>query len=93
MIAFAAIIIIISCIFITGVLYLLWLFQIVKPKRIDRGKNLEKRFLKSSNALKSVNQEIIEHGLNFELIEVRREFKKLKNQLLIIDSAINQKDT
>lgn len=91
MIALAAIIIIISCIFIATVLYLLWLFQIVRPKTIVRSHNLQKRFIKSTNALKSVNQEISEHGLDFDLTGVRIQFTELKKQFHVIDKAINLK--
>jgi len=68
LIAIAATLIIIpSCVVIASVLYLLYALRIVNGKTIDRGRNLEKRLTSCSLAITSIQQEISERGLDFDV--------------------------
>lgn len=88
-VALAAIIIIPSCVMIAFVLYLLSALRIVRRKTIERDKNLEKRLSSCSRLLKSTQQEIDEHGLDFNLDEARQELKNLLLRANEIHELIN----
>jgi hypothetical protein len=77
----ATVIIIPSCVVIAFVLYLLSALRIVKRKRIDRGKNLQKRIDSCNLLMTSLLQEIDYHGLDFPLDAIKVKYKDLNGKV------------
>lgn len=86
----ATIIIIPSCIVIALVLYLLSALRLVKPKTIERDKNLIKRFETCCLILEGAQQEIEHHGLDFNLQEVKQQFNTLMKKAKAIEQTLDE---
>ena len=86
----AGLIIIPSCIVIVTLLYVLYLFRIVRPRIIDRELNLHRRFTTASDGLLSANTEIDEYGLDFDLTRIKEDVSVLRNQVKEIDNELIQ---
>ncbi len=90
MIAIAATVVIIpSCVLIALLFYLLSALRIVKRRTIERDKNLEKRLKSAAILLQTAYQEIQEHGLDFELEDVRLRCKELVAITDAIEDHVN----
>ncbi|WP_299215084.1 hypothetical protein [uncultured Aquimarina sp.] len=85
----ATLIIIPSCVLIALVLYLLSALRIVKRKKIERDKNLEKRVDSCNFLLNSMLHEIDHHGLDFPLDNAREKYIKLAEKIEILDGHLN----
>lgn len=88
-IAFLVVIIIVpSCVVIATILYILYLFGIVSPKKIDRNKNIQKRLIYAEAKLNGTLHELNEHkvDVNEELLErlsdVRDTFEEVEQKLI-----------
>lgn len=88
----AAIIIIPSCIIISLLLYILYLFEIVSPKKINRNKNIKHRLKIAKAKLNGTLHELNEHKVNVddelkvEAYDTVEAAKKLANK---IDGMLN----
>lgn len=86
----AGLIIIPSCVIIATLLYVLYLFRIVRPRIIDRELNLHRRFTTANDGLLSAKTEIDEYGLDFDLTRIREDVSVLKNQVDLIENELNR---
>ncbi|NQX77377.1 hypothetical protein [Gilvibacter sp.] len=84
----ATFIIIPSCLLIALILYLLSALRIVKQRKIDRGKNLEKRIDSCLYITNSTVHELKEHGTNFPKETAQQKIKDLKEELTAIEGII-----
>jgi hypothetical protein len=93
-VAFLAILIIISCIFISILLYLLFAFGIVSPRKINRSKNIKQRLRIAEAKLKGVHSELNEYKVKVdeELDEIIDETQNTIEEIIEkVDGILNLK--